>query len=290
MQFISTTRGRSLTVFTAQEVRDHVAIGRSPLSFQESPARVMSLKGWSEPLYAHSNSPMDGDIWANHFPESAASGRKPGFDDIYTLGLGELTGAEVREQERLAGIAIDDSTAVRAYNAELELNHSLFGAQLGHGDLVAQLEPEDFERLEVVEAGVESILEAKPVYFSVKTDKVLDEEIILTPEGFRIGTIKEVDKVPTIGVAFPGPHALVRDVFDLTQFLGGGPNPAAAGVPDVKLPGRDRWHRFVGVNVFWLFLCSPIILLSSTQVRQRLEGRPVTMPHSPIVPPQLWSR
>lgn len=289
--FLTTPKGAALTAYSQAEYDDMIASGKNPLSFEAAPQAVLDSIGMKESLYAFRTpfAAAGGGVWANHWGQPGGNWLvKPGFYEIFTGGMGPLTGMEVREVEKRLGIAIDDSTAVRTYNTKLDKDHSLYSEDLSQEELSTILEPAALDRLEAVHDWVSAMLEAEPIYFGFQTDKVLAEAIWMV-EGIPHATILDVGKVPTIGVAFPGPHSQVRDVFNLTQFLGGGPNPKAMGLKAVALPGRDRPYRITGVNAFDVYLWNPALVLAQMQVEQILQGIPVTMERAPYVPRELWS-
>src|SRR5690606_36674446 len=97
-------------------------LGKPAGMFVESPAAVMQRLGWTEPRYAR-NDPFNGGlgVWGNEYGDASSVIEPLGFYEIFTGGRGPLTGEEVRKAEAIAGVFIDDSTAVRQYNTKLAL-------------------------------------------------------------------------------------------------------------------------------------------------------------------------
>lgn len=286
-EVIKDATGRDITVYDSEMREKFLAEGKSEKQFFRSPPWAMAQFGWIEPRWVlnWSVTGNESDFWESRFRTKAVAAPKLGFYEIFTDGMGPLTGPEVRDAERRAGVMIDDSTAVRAYNTKLELDEQLFMGAFGMAELAAQI-PDDAGRLEDVHAYVTKMLEAEPVYFGFRTDKYLSEDVQVV-EGVRLVTPKDAAKVPTVGIALMGRHARKRDVFDLTQFLGGAPNPAAEGRRAMQLPGRDRAFRVMGVAALGTYLWSPALVLWQVQIAQLLEGRAVTMPAAPVPPGML---
>lgn len=272
-------------LFTGAEVD---ASSKSPQSWVETPPAVMVEHEMDEPMFFYLTSPMAKAPWNN-----VATTKAPQFSSeflaIYTDGKGPLTGAEVRSSEKAAGVDIDDSTAVRAYNNELAQDAAVFGGVLTVDEVAKMVSRTEASLFRRAVAWFEDVTGAVPVFFKTQTSKVISQEIAFTDEfGIPHFKITGVGKAETIGIAFPGPNALKRDVFNLTQFLGGKPNPLAAGKKAVDLPGRDRWFRVTGTEALSVFVYAPVLIWSAIQVSQLLEGRPVTMDQSPRVPEWLW--
>lgn len=287
-EIVRTPDGGTLVVYDEVDIQRY---GKDASYYVEAPDFVVQKMGWTAPRWTR-NDPFNGGlkVWENEYGAAAGQGAPvpPGFYEIFTASRGLLTHEEVRRAEELAKLPIDDSSAVRAYNNKLRKDQSLFVRELSWADLEDWLEAEDFARLRKVHAWVALMIGAEPVYFEWKTDTPTGELGVSIIEGVRYVDKVETAKLATIAAAFPGPNCLVRDTFDLTQYLGGGPNPDAAGRRAMQLPGRDRWARLDGAGTFTTYLVNPTEVLSRIQMRQIEDGRGVTMERSPIVPPEMW--
>lgn len=283
-QFVTNVRGQRVTLFT-QEERDLFisAWGKSASAFTESPDWAVPALGGVK-LFHYVVNPMEGDWWSNNFSTPETLVPKPGFYEIFTGGLGPLTSAEVQAEIERTGVRINAVHACSVYNNKLDKDHELYTEDLDMGELKALLAPADFERLQVVDAWLTSLLESAPVYFGFSVDKVTAETVTLI-EGVPHVEITNTAKVPSIGVAFVGRHSMIRDVFSPGIGVWDGP-----GVKSVDQPGRDRPYRITGVGAFTAFLWSPVLVITRMQIEQLLQGRAVTIESSPLIPPGLLSR
>lgn len=284
-QFIPNAQGRTVTVYTAAERDFYIqSFGKSPQSFTASPSYVATKFSWDEPRYHYVANPTEGDWWRSNFASDEQKVPKPLFFEIFTGGRGPLTGEEVRAEIARTGVKIYEHTAVSTYNTKLDADHELYSEDLDMQELGEQLNPDDYERLKRVNDWVASMLGAAPVYFGFKTDKIISEDLRLI-DGIQHAEIKDVQKVPSIGIAFMGPKALKRDVFNAG--IGEWADP---GVRSMQMPGRDRPFRLTGIETFSAYLFSPVLAVTSLQVSQLQEGRKVSFELSPVLPPWLLSR
>lgn len=279
--------GRSFKFFTKEEVDN----GRkSPDTFVQVPDAVVTAHGLEGPLFYYvGGNPMGAPMipWGDKATVTVEPQYSEEFLDIFTDGRGPLTNEEVRAQEALYGVSIDDTRARNAYNNKLAKDMSLFGGVLSTDEVAEMLEDSrDVGAFRRAVAWVTNIIGAAPVFFRFKSDQWISEDVFFV-EGVRNVTLKEAAKVDTVGIAFPGPHCMKRDVFSLVEFLKGKPNLAAAGKKAVDLPGRDRWFRVIGTGALTSFIYNAVLTLTSVQVSQIQEGRDVTMPPSTRLPQDI---
>lgn len=285
---VPSLKGQSIMLFT-KEQRDFYINnwGRSPGIFALAPNWVLALHGLQGEFYAipgfglQGDADKDGeaDFWKTYFAPPAAKAPKPGFLQIFTNSKGELTGEEVRQAAKDYGYGnVASGPAVSAYNNQIKQDEALYTEDLDMVELRNRLTPEAFERLQVVHNGVASFLGAAPIYFEFEIPTHEDGKSVEF-EGIRYVLEKTTRRDKRICVAFPGRHALVRDVFDI-------PGVTPTG-PKYLQPGRDRWYRNLSHGAFATYLHSPVFALTEMQIAQSQEGRPLTTPLSPILRPDM---
>ncbi|MEK9754913.1 MAG: hypothetical protein VW338_17100, partial [Rhodospirillaceae bacterium] len=192
-QQFTNIHGRKVTLFSETERDFYVNNwGKSPKSFDESPQWVMDLLGLTLPVFVyHTSITQDGVFWENNFGVPKVVGWKPGFLDIYTNGMGELTGDEVRALERSFGPSfVDDHVAVNQYNNLLRQTHEQYHEDLSLDELKALLSVKDYARLIQVHQWVTSVIGAEPIYFSIDTPMVISEDVV-NIEGIDFVTIQD---------------------------------------------------------------------------------------------------
>lgn len=286
MYSIEDFHGQRLMLFTADQRDGFVARGRSEQSFGPLPGWVRKLVEDERPGYlpdgelfaflnfleaVDTDNDGEADIWASRFAPPSRRIAKPGFLEIFTNSMGMLTGEEVREQFELYGYGrVASGPIVSRFRDKYEQDLALYDEDLDNQEIRARIGEEAFERFLLVHDGMSQVLGAEPVYFSFEADYATDGPSV-DIEGIRHVQNIEVSKGTSIGIAFPGRHALVRDSF-IT-------NP----VNVMDTPGRDRWYRTTGARVFDATLMSPVLTLSRVQLKQGQQGRAITMDFSPIL-------
>lgn len=289
--YIEDVQGRPITAYTQAERDFYVgSFGKPAANFLEAPSWVTDLLGTPAPIYKYLSQlpppPQPGKTvaevwWADRFTAPSGRTRKPMFDEIFTHSRGPLTTAEINAEIERTGIRINQSYALRAYNDDLETKHDLYLEDYSYEELAKIVSPEAMARIEMVDYWVERVTEARPVYFGFRAVKGVDEGV-LEIDGVDHVTNVVGQRVDTIGVAFPGPHCLVRDVF--LRGIGVNQDP---GFHAPNVPGRDRWARILGAGGFAAWLLSPVLALTRVQMKQIQQGRRVTMPLSNQLPPEM---
>ena len=286
MEFVYGVNGKRVTVYRQAQLERY---GKPPEAWTQSPAWLMEEMGWQEPRFVYKANVLTNweRFWENHFQDPERAPAKLLFWETFTDGQGPLTGPEVREKERRAGVMIDDHTAVSAYNNWQQRNQELYGGPLTLGDLTSGLASQPRERLKRVHDWVTGMLEAEPGYFLFETRKVISEDVTHI-EGVPHVTAQQAGDVQTVGIVLHGRHAEIADVFNLTHFRGGAPNPAADGKRAAQLPHRKRGFRVIGTAALSTYMAAPHLVLQNVQVKQLEQGFGVTMERGPQVPGWVW--
>lgn len=290
---ITDLRGQSIMLFSQAQRDAYITNhGKSPASFSTLPDWVRAVVADKtslpdEKLYAFltmmqaADTDNDGeaDIWRSRFAPPSQRLPKPGFLEIFTNSMGELTGEEIREQFELYGYPRPASGPIKAkYNDKLATDAALYGEDLDNQEIRERIGAEAYERFLRVDEGISKVIHARPVYFSFEADYASDGPSV-NIDGIRIVQNLEVTKGMSIGIALPGKYCNVRDTFVE------GPGK------DALKPGRDRWYRTTGSRVFDAMLMSPILMLSRVQLKQGQQGIDMTFDQSPILRPEMfvWS-
>jgi hypothetical protein len=267
---IPTANGRSIFVYEKAEIPP------GNTSFLPSPPWIMDLLGWTEPKYIYG---FMGLGWDDHFTKPAEEFTKPGFWEIFANGLGPVTNEEIRAAEKVAGVNVDETVSRPAMNQKYIQDHALFGEVISRDEVRDGLpSAEDKARFDEVMAGMPTVIDADPAFFTFDVLDIESEEIPSVVPGKPPSWKITAERVKKACYALPGPHCLRRDVFP----IGISPRKYPDEMKDFYKPGRDRWARGTGEDSLWRFIWAPGQLLASIQIQQQIEGRPVTMPKHPF--------
>ena len=276
-QFLQ-AKGKPFLAYTREEVIAAGGRDDDP-RWERSPTWAEEQFDLPEPLYIFLATPVTPrwEAWR----EDTVSMVPVGFYEIWTNNLGELTGEEYRREVADAGLRGNSSMGVRIYRDRLAQDMALFGGLLSTDDVLNHVNAEMRNDWRRAHTWASEVLQAEPLYFLFKAYEV--ESFFLPPVRFEappevVVRVSRENFYPC--VAFPGRHALIRH-----KFSPGIGRSWPDNIPPYMLPGRDIPSRLIGTDALGHFMLNPAYVLERIQLKQLQQGRPVTMPRSPRIPP-----